>query len=1151
MRVFFDMASVMWTGLRAGKDVEGIEVVHNGKSMLVNSASYGYENCVNHIVATLKRWNLTPKDMVMVFEGKDSKKRRCMISPDYKAKRDNDKAPEAYVQYNLLKEKLMQVFRDLGAIAVTQNFVEGDDVLAWLAQNSEEDCVVSTNDNDLIVLNGVNAYGAKCMVSINGEVGVNKYGDFDFALVTLYKTLVGDSSDNVSGVERFGPVAFLNLMARYGEDGLYELLELVKQGRRDELAVLAKDNSCKLLQKIVDNWESASKSYRLVLLHPEWVNTVRQPLEWLPGMVKAGCEDERLQQWQAFNRLVTAENYPERLKALQAHLLNSAEVAFDIETATPAESDDWLESQGKVDGVDVFGSTLVGFSLTFGRNSNVTYYVSVNHRDTANISMSQARQMIEACFGKPILIQNSSFELSVLHEAQDEDGSYWRDHLAIYGERGFVPKIRDTMLEGSYVNENVKLGLKFRSHYHLGYGQATFEETTQKTGEVGNLPAGGRVVKSWTEELAGESGRREIEVQTRQYKMSELTAREVFKYGADDTICTAALGNFYKLFTQLEHTWKVYLAVELDAAYQHAKNFVQGVNFSVAKMKELEAIDKVTYDEAWAVVRSYLTAQGWEGSIPPKYTSQISAKEVKEAYAIVMGLDGEEEEDDMEDADDEDSGQRSKAQVESPKDPILGTRVRTPEKLVALLQSHGHTDFAVMLEGCLAGRSEEFTQYVNRHFKGEPKFKMSNKMMCKLLYDTMLLPVKVRNKPTTAMKAKGVKQGNPKGDVLAIAYALRDGTPEQVEVLEALQLMQMVKTRMSLYYSKYPYLLHWKDGKIHSSHNQCATNTRRASSSGPNLQQLPKHQKLEGQPARFRETFIAHRADAVIVSMDFAAQELRVIADYSQDANMLACFVGDKLKDMHCLTGAGIMAKAEAGLLNSWIDALETRPDDVSESQYAAFVAMESGTPEQKKLYKLYRTLGKKVNFTTEYGAAAPKLAATMLIDEATAQDYIDAREDTFPRAKEWKAEVVEEAKTNGYVRTKLGAVRHLAELLNSSDRYTASKAERQAVNFKIQSSSAEMTKLAEGRMWRAGIFTDFDAVCLGPIHDEVVASVRIADLPTVLPLMHSCMVQDYADMRVPIKSSISFGPNFGVQIEIGEEPRLEAIQAGLEELPA
>ena len=1149
MKILFDMASVMWTALRAGKDsADGVYVQHNGREVLVNSAAYGYENAVNHMVAVIDSWKLAPKDCVLVFEGKDSKKRRCMIDPMYKNKPDRDKPPEAYIQYNLLKEKLGKVFGDLGAIAVTQDFVEGDDVLAWIAENAEEDVVISTNDNDMSVLNKLNKQGYKIMVAVNNVVGVNKYGDFDFGLVTLYKSLVGDTSDNVKGCPGFGPAAFLNLIAKYGEDGAHELMALIKAGRRDTLAELAQSNECKILSKVVAEWESVVKSYKLVLLHPEWVNTIRQQLVWTPGMVKAGCDDERLQKWQGVNRLVTATNFDKCFDGLRRALLETDTVAFDIETSTPPESDDWLEAQGNPDGVDVFGSYLVGFSLTFGKNSQYTYYVTVKHRDSDNITMSQARKMIEACFGKEMLIQNTAFELCVLHEAQDEDGSYWRDHWQCYGEHGFIPGFRDTVFEGSYVNENVKLGLKFRSEYHLGYQQATFQETTRKSGKVGTLPTGGRVIKTWAEK--DEDGV-EFSMELRQYKMHELTAREVFKYGADDTICTAALGNFYQLIMRLEHTWNVYKQVELDAAYQHAKNFVDGVNFSLSKMKELEAIDKATYAEAWAVVRDYLIANGWEGTVPPTYTREITAKQIKEAYSIVFDLleDDEDDEDAAVEDDEDASDYHQPAAAEVVKDPILASRVRTPAKFVALLQAEGHDDFAAMLQSCLDGDGAGFTRYVQRHFKGEPRFKMSNKMMCKLLYEVMGLPVKVRNKPTATMKLKGIKEGNPKGDALAIAYALRDGTEEQVKVLESLKLMQMVKTRVSLFYSKYPYLIHWKDGKIHSSHNQCATNTRRASSSGPNLQQLPKHQKIEGQPSRFRETFVPHKPYAVIVSMDFAAQELRVIADYSKDPNMLACFVGDNLKDMHCLTAAGIMAKEQAGLLRTAIDLLSVKPEDTTEAQYEAFMSLSEGTPEQQKLYKLYRSLGKKVNFTSEYGAAAPKLASTMLISEEVAQTYLDAREAAFPRAKEWKEEVVDEAKTYGFVRSKLGAVRHLADLLNSDDRFTASKAERQAVNYKVQGSSAEMTKLAEGRMWRQNLTYDFDAVCLGPIHDETVFSVAVSDLVPFLKRGHACMVAQYADMTVPIESSISFGPSFGVQIEIGNQPTEEAAAKGLQEM--
>jgi DNA polymerase-1 len=252
---------------------------------------------------------------------------------------------------------------------------------------------------------------------------------------------------------------------------------------------------------------------------------------------------------------------------------------------------------------------------------------------------------------------------------------------------------------------------------------------------------------------------------------------------------------------------------------------------------------------------------------------------------------------------------------------------------------------------------------------------------------------------------------------------------------------------------------------------------------------------------------------------------------------------------MHALTGTGIMAKEQPALLRSLVDKLETKPANLLDAQYEAFIKLVDGDKEQQKLYKHFRSLGKKVNFTTEYGAAAPKLAATMLVDEDTAQAYIDAREAAFQRAKEWKQEVQDEAKEKGFVTTKLGARRHLAAALNSEDRYISSKADRQAVNFKIQSSSAEMTKLAEGRMWRQGIFVDFDAVCYGPIHDEVVASVAIEDLHAFIPAMHACMIQRYADMQVPIESSISIGPNFYKQIEIGDKPTEAAINFGLEEI--
>ncbi len=201
-------------------------------------------------------------------------------------------------------------------------------------------------------------------------------------------------------------------------------------------------------------------------------------------------------------------------------------------------------------------------------------------------------------------------------------------------------------------------------------------------------------------------------------------------------------------------------------------------------------------------------------------------------------------------------------------------------------------------------------------------------------------------------------------------------------------------------------------------------------------------------------------------------------------------------------------------------------------------------------MYKEFRSLGKKVNFTALYGAMAEKVSATLMVSVQDAQDFLDARAEAFRVAEAWKEDIiVRTAHDLGYVRSRLGAKRHLAPLLDSKERYISSKAERQASNFRIQGSAAEMTKLAEGRIWRSGILDRYDATVIGPIHDEIVASVAVKDLYPFLKEMHACMVEPYADMQIAVESSIEFGPNMQDLVEIGMRPTDEAITEGLRKL--
>ena len=1126
MRLAFDMASYLWTALRGGKDTEnGVEVLHDDKKVWVNSAQYGYDHCMNMMLRAMRMTGVTPHRCLLVFEGMHSKKRRQAIEATYKGNRDKDKPPEAYVQYEAAIKMIEQAWKDVGAISMRQAFVEGDDVLAYLALHSEDDITITTYDNDLCALHGTNPQGRRVDVLIDGVVGRNKYGDFSHHLITLYKALVGDTTDNIKGCPGFGVKTWETFRLTYGDEGLEEVLKLLAAGSLDELNAQRDDD--KTIRLLCDQAPQTLRSYQLAKLHPEWVNGRNTALVITPGMCIPANEhsDGRLAQWAQRCTLVTAGNFDEVERYCLGHFRVSPFVSLDIETSTPPESDEWLMNQTPPDpdGVDVLGSELTGLSLTFGDNLQHTVYISVDHAETNNVSSEQVRQLVEK-IPTDTVIQNLSFELPVLYQA-------WADKQKDNGYEGFLPRCLDTKMEASYVNENIKNGLKLRSLTHLGYKQQTFHETTQRSGPIGTLKPGGRQVKVYEHTLQPrryyhdgtlidevEAERLDTlgedvefdeavtqEWETRQYKMNELTAVEVFDYGCDDTVCTAALHNYYRLVMELEHTWQAYLDVEIDAAYMSAVGFLQGTSFSSAKMRELAELDDKTYDESWAVVRSYLISKGWPGSVCPTFGPLSTPSDLKLAYQVVTGR-------------------------------ALESQVRKPEKLAALMDAEGAETLAALLLGAYKQPADgpgwaAFNKYVQQHFKGEPDFNSASpKQKQKLLYELLGLPVRIRNKPTDDMKAKGIHEGSAKTDVLAIDWALKfDAKPEDKPVLESIKLMQMVETRRTLYYNKYNGLVHWKTGKLHSSLNQCEANTRRSSESGPNKQQLPKHQKIEGQPARFREVIVPHHANAVVVSLDEASQELRIIADYSKDPAMVACYVGDHKKDMHAMTGLGIA---------KW---------KYPKREWSYEVFVQEAKDKKSQAFEC-RSLGKKVNFTTEYGAMAKKVAETLIVTEAEAQAFVDAKEEAFPVAAAWKNTVIAEARGQGYVCTKLGARRHLRDALNSSDGYEASKAERQAINFKVQSSSAEQTKKAYGAAWKRRLAFKYDAVFIGPIHDEVVWSVAITDLLPFLQEMHACMVQEYADMVVPIESSISFGPSFGEQVEIGNYPTAEAVAEGLKE---
>jgi DNA polymerase-1 len=394
----------------------------------------------------------------------------------------------------------------------------------------------------------------------------------------------------------------------------------------------------------------------------------------------------------------------------------------------------------------------------------------------------------------------------------------------------------------------------------------------------------------------------------------------------------------------------------------------------------------------------------------------------------------------------------------------------------------------------------------------------------KLLYETLAIPVRLRNKATDAMRAKGVREGNARTDEDAMMMAIKQGdvTGSDAEILKALVEAKSIRTRQGLYWEAYPKFLHHQTGRIHPSLRQSSTNTRRYTGAEPNLQQM------DSNPDGVRSVILPHHRNAIIASLDESAQEVRQMADYCKDASLLTCYVGtpDQLRDVH-----SIVASRIAGC------------------EYAEFRRrLKKGSDEEMKIANDQRQKAKVTLFATLYGAAAPKIAEGLGISEDEAQEYIDAIYEQFPGAKQWKDDTEVLATDQGWVPIHGGSKRHLQSLVTSTDRYTASKALRQAGNARIQAAGGNQLKRIMGRIWDSDLLDKYDYRWYFSVHDETLHSIGRKDAAVVLEKLHSFMCEQFLDV-VPSASSIGVGRNFGQLNELGEVFDLDTVQKAVDGL--
>ncbi len=285
----------------------------------------------------------------------------------------------------------------------------------------------------------------------------------------------------------------------------------------------------------------------------------------------------------------------------------------------------------------------------------------------------------------------------------------------------------------------------------------------------------------------------------------------------------------------------------------------------------------------------------------------------------------------------------------------------------------------------------------------------------------------------------------------------------------------------STYLDSIPRLVNPKTGRVHTSFNQTGTATGRLSSSEPNLQNLPKREE-EGR--EIRRAIRPQKEGWYILSADYSQIELRILAHFSKDENLVRAF--KEGLDVHRMTASRIY-----------------------------------GVPEELVSEQM-RRVGKMVNFSIIYGVTPYGLSVRLKVPLKDAQRMINSYFQLYPRVKDFIREVIAEAERTGEVRTMFGRRREVPQL-RSRDKTRKAEGERIAINTPIQGTAADIIKLAMIRIQRR--IKDMNAKMILQVHDELVFEVPEEEVEKLRKIVTEEM-EGVVDLVVPLE----------VDVEIGEE---------------
>lgn len=357
----------------------------------------------------------------------------------------------------------------------------------------------------------------------------------------------------------------------------------------------------------------------------------------------------------------------------------------------------------------------------------------------------------------------------------------------------------------------------------------------------------------------------------------------------------------------------------------------------------------------------------------------------------------------------------------------------------------------------------------------------SSRQLAGVLYDELrLTPTRKTRTGGFSTDAAALEEIKERLD----AGEMDSADPRAYAVLDYILNYRQLSKLKSTYVDALPELVNPDTGRIHTKYNQTGSATGRVSSSDPNMQNIPVRTELG---RRVRRAFVAENGRALL-SADYSQIELRVLAHFSRDPELLAAF--HRGEDIHSATSSLV---------------------------YGA--PLDQVTGEMRRIAKI-------LNFGVLYGLTAYGISRQTDLTPAQGQSFIDIYFERYPQVREYTQETVRRCKDAGFVQTALGRRRYLPNI-NARNFQARSAAERAAINMPIQGTAADIIKLAmidiDKRIGELGM----ESQMILQVHDELIFEAPRGEIEQLSALVSELMPASMS-LAVPLAVELKTGDNWG-----------------------